>query len=356
MGFRVPCANQLHYETLALLRGIGCVLFHYGYSAGYKMRVDLHTHTRFSDGEHPPERVLEMAHSNGVALCAITDHDTLQAYFHLETSEIPDLVFLPGVEVSTENVLGKESHLLVYFPRLAMGTNKAFKRLSLTKPDPPAVADISGLEELEIELSLLREKRIKRAELCIEALSSTYGFDLSWDEFCALNKINQETNTADSSIGRPHIANYLIHKGYCTTVREAFDKYLTKEPIKSIKKEPLPLQYAITRALELGGVPALAHTCLKLEWDSTVKVLEEAVQSGMKHLEVYHPSHTAKDILRLKRYCDKHNLTVSMGTDFHGDSPIYTSRIPPGGYEDAIGSISTLEKKNLVRSLFKQSS
>lgn len=318
------------------------------------MRIDLHTHTQFSDGQYPPEKVLAMAQSNGVALCALTDHDTLQAYFYLTTSEIPDLVFLPGVELSTENVLGKESHLLVYFPRLAMGTSKAFNRLSLTKPNHPDVADTSGIEELEIELSILREKRIKRAELCLEALSSTYGFDLSWDEFCTLNKINRTTNTADGSIGRPHIANYLIHKGYCKTVRESFDKYLTKEPITSIKKETLPLQYAITRAIELGGVPVLAHTCLKLEWDSTLKVINEAVQSGMKHLEVYHPSHTYKDILRLKRYCDKHNLTVSMGSDFHGDSPIYTSCMPPGGYEDTRGSISILEKRKLVRSLFKQ--
>ncbi|EFO64959.1 Metal-dependent phosphoesterase, putative [Giardia lamblia P15] len=320
------------------------------------MRIDLHTHTQFSDGEHPPETVLEMACSNNTALCALTDHDTLQAYFHLETSKLPNLVFLPGVEITTENLLGKESHLLVYFPRLAMGTKRAFTRLSLTEPDPPTMADTAGLKELEMELSLLREKRIKRAKLCLEVLSSAYGLDLSWDEFCIINKINQETNTADGTIGRPHIANYLIHKGYCTTIKESFDKYLAREPIESLKKEPLSLRYAITRAIQLGGVPVLAHACLKYEWDATVKVLDEAVQSGMKHLEVYHPSHTSNDILRLKQYCNKHGLTVSMGSDFHGDSPQYSSRVSPGGYEDARHSISTVEKENLICSLFKQNS
>ncbi|ESU39402.1 Metal-dependent phosphoesterase, PHP family protein [Giardia duodenalis] len=320
------------------------------------MHIDLHMHTQLSDGEHPPETVLEMAYSNDTALCALTDHDTLQAYFHLEALNLPDLVFLPGVEITTENLLGKESHLLVYFPRFAMGTKRAFKRLSLTKQDPPTMADIAGLEELETELSLLREKRIERAKLCLEVLSSTYGLDLSWDEFCTLNRINQKINTADGTIGRPHIANYLIHKGYCTTVRESFDKYLAKEPIESLKKEMLPLQYAITRAIQLGGVPVLAHACLKYDWDATVKVLEEAVQSGMKHLEVYHPSHTQKNILHLKQYCDRHGLIASMGSDFHGDSPQYSSRIPPGGYEDARHTIDPAEKKKLVRSLFKQSS
>lgn len=320
------------------------------------MRVDLHMHTRFSDGEHPPETVLEMAYSNGVILCALTDHDTLQTYFHLEGSTIPDLVYLPGVEISTDNLLGKESHLLVYFPRFAMGTKKAFKRLSLTKPDPPSLADISCLEELEIELSILREKRIERSRLCLEVLSSTYGFDLSWDEFCAINDINQHTNTAESTIGRPHIANYLVQKGYCVTIREAFDKYLTKEPIESIKKEMLPLPYAITRAIQLGGIPSLAHSCIKQEWDDTVKVLGEAIQNGVKHIEVYHPGHSEQDIIKLKRYCKKRDLIISMGSDFHRSTRPHDSRVFPGRYEDVIREIDISEKKKLIRSLFKQNS
>lgn len=242
------------------------------------------------------------------------------------------------------------------FPAICNGNRKGLQAPLPNQARPPTMADIAGLKELETELSLLREKRIERAKLCLEVLSSTYGLDLSWDEFCTLNRINQKTSTADGTIGRPHIANYLIHKGYCTTVRESFDKYLAKEPIESLKKEMLPLRYAITRAIQLGGVPVLAHACLKYDWDATVKVLEEAVQSGMKHLEVYHPSHTQKNILHLKQYCDRHGLTASMGSDFHGDSPQYSSRIPPGGYEDARHPIDPAEKKKLVRSLFKQSS
>ena len=42
-----------------------------------KYPVDLHVHTRASDGKLPPERVVKLAQQRGVKVLGITDHDTL---------------------------------------------------------------------------------------------------------------------------------------------------------------------------------------------------------------------------------------------------------------------------------------
>jgi len=42
------------------------------------MLIDLHSHTHVSDGQDSPKELVEYAKEAGVAVLAITDHDTLR--------------------------------------------------------------------------------------------------------------------------------------------------------------------------------------------------------------------------------------------------------------------------------------
>ncbi|MEC8804325.1 MAG: PHP domain-containing protein, partial [Pseudomonadota bacterium] len=62
------------------------------------MKADLHCHSHFSDGQHPPQFLLDRAVANNVSHLAITDHDCL-----LNCSELkipPGLTLVPGLEIS----------------------------------------------------------------------------------------------------------------------------------------------------------------------------------------------------------------------------------------------------------------
>ena len=48
------------------------------------MSIDLHCHTRYSDGSTPLEELIQLAALRGVTTFALTDHDTMAvSYTHL---------------------------------------------------------------------------------------------------------------------------------------------------------------------------------------------------------------------------------------------------------------------------------
>ena len=75
------------------------------------LKIDLHTHSTYSDGLARPQDILEGAREKGLDGLAITDHHTLDGYFSVRDME-GDLLIIPGFEVETE-----AGHILVWVLR-----------------------------------------------------------------------------------------------------------------------------------------------------------------------------------------------------------------------------------------------
>jgi predicted metal-dependent phosphoesterase TrpH len=74
-------------------------------------KADLHLHTTFSDGNATPRQLVERLAGSGIAVAAITDHDTIAgAVEGRRVAEAYGLELIVGEEVSTS-----EGHLLVLF-------------------------------------------------------------------------------------------------------------------------------------------------------------------------------------------------------------------------------------------------
>ena len=58
--------------------------------------VNLHIHTKFSDGELSVEELLKQARDKGFEYIAVTDHNTVNAY--LETDLLNENFVITGVE------------------------------------------------------------------------------------------------------------------------------------------------------------------------------------------------------------------------------------------------------------------
>ncbi len=82
---------------------------------------NIHTHTTFSDGDHPPEDVYAWYRDRGYAFLAITDHNTLTdpaTYRLLERKK--RFVMIPGEEVTMRGA-GKQVHVNALCHRHAIG-------------------------------------------------------------------------------------------------------------------------------------------------------------------------------------------------------------------------------------------
>ncbi len=103
--------------------------------------VDMHFHTRYSDGRNSVATVAERAQKLGIGI-AITDHNAIQGA--VEISRYWNLLTIPGIEITSR----EGTHLLVYFYDI-----KSLKRFYARDVQPfmgPEVMSAIGLGMEEI--------------------------------------------------------------------------------------------------------------------------------------------------------------------------------------------------------------
>ena len=189
-------------------------------------KTDLHVHTNASDGKYTPLELVKLAAHNGLGLLAITDHDTISGIVPaLEAAKaFPGLKIIPGVEISS-HAPGSEVHMLGYF---------------INYEDP----------ELLKQLAALGDSRQDRAKAIVDKLRGL-GLDIS------LERVQQIAG--DGSIGRPHIAQALMEKGYVSSFQEVFTKYIGQGGPAYVERAKLTPEDAVELILKSGGLPVLAH-------------------------------------------------------------------------------------------------
>jgi 3',5'-nucleoside bisphosphate phosphatase len=243
-----------------------------------------------------PEELVCLALAGGLSAIALTDHDTIAGLDSaLQAANGTTLQVIAGVEIST--LAGStEAHILGYF------------------------IDHRSPRLLEI-LALLRASRLERAEKMLSALVDL-GVNLSWDQI-------QHTHPADSIIGRPHIAQALVERGYASSVEQAFERYLNRGRPAYVERYKLTPVEAIRIIREAGGVPVLAHPL------DITGLVPELAQQGLVGLEVFYRGYSPGEVSGLLSVAHRHDLIPTGGTDFHGrpepySLPLGRIFIPPG--------------------------
>jgi 3',5'-nucleoside bisphosphate phosphatase len=245
--------------------------------------VDLHVHTSASDGRYAPAELVARAAKAGLTVLAITDHDTVGGITPaLEAAQnFPKLTIIPGVEINTD-VAGGEAHILGYF----IDYNDA--------------ALLGKLQEM-------RNSRQERAQKMVAKLA-TLGMPLSWDRVTQI--------AATDSIGRPHVAQALLEKGYISSLKEAFEKYIGKKGHPAyVERSKLTPAEACRLIVKAGGLPVLAHPLTLAEPEAMIKDLKNA---GLIGIEVYYGTYQTPDVSRLLALASKYRLVATGGSDYHG--------------------------------------
>jgi predicted metal-dependent phosphoesterase TrpH len=248
-------------------------------------RLDLHLHTTYSDGSLSPTDVLALAQRAGVIALAITDHDTVDGIPEaLDAGRQLGIEVIPGIEISSR-YKNSELHVLGYF--------LDWKSTDLSR-----------------HTAQLQASRHVRNPRIIEKLNKL-GLDITYEEVKGL--------AASESVGRPHIARILMEKGYVSSAKEAFDRYLAEGAAAYVPRElPSPAE-AIAWIRTAGGIPVLAHpTWVTESAEGLYKLCETLKSEGLGGIEAHYSTHKPEQTSQFLNIARRLDLLVTGGSDFHG--------------------------------------
>ena len=216
---------------------------------------------------------------------AITDHDIVDGIPHAtEAATRLGIEVIPGVELSSR-LNGQELHILGYF---------------FDWQDPT----------FQDHLTQQRLSRHARNPQAIERLNKL-GLELSEDEVKA--------KAGSDSIGRPHIAQVLVDKGYVRNIQEAFDRYLGEGAVAYVPRTLSDTREVISWIRNARGVPVLAHpNWTRCTGDPLYRLCAHLKEAGLLGLEVFYSTHNRKQTSQYLELAKQLDLLVTGGSDFHG--------------------------------------
>ena len=269
------------------------------------MRIDLHTHSRASDGTQTPAELVQAAAHAGLNVVALTDHDTADGWDEAEQAARESGVSLVrGIEISTR-FHGKGVHLLAYLPDPTY---------------PPLV------EHLDKVLA----GRRSRVPAMLERLH-TLGVEIDADD---VRRAAQGT----AATGRPHVADALVTRGAVGDRSEAFRRYLSPGRPAYVDRYAAPLVEMIRVVGEAGGVTVIAHPWGRHGREFPDEAtFDQLAGLGLAGIEVDHQDHDAGARDRLRAIARNLSLVVTGSSDHHGlgkvDHELGCNTTDPAAYE-----------------------
>jgi len=243
------------------------------------MTIDLHLHSSISDGLYAPEDVLKKAKAEGLKVISLTDHDSYSGYERLKTASTnDDIRIIRGVELSS-TYEDNEIHILGYFKNGVSRGLKVF--ISRAQSD--------------------REGRISEALVNLKGK----GIELTRNELMQFYH--------GESIGRNHLAQLLVSRGYADSFTRAFQDYLKYE-MNIVPRTKTLVEDAIKIVKDSGGVSVWAHPPFKL-FDKCIKTFMDI---GLDGVEAYNSRKSNNNSFYYHTVAEKFGLFITAGSDWHG--------------------------------------
>lgn len=252
-----------------------------------KYLVDLHIHSTFSDGVRTPTELVAMASQLGLRAIALADHDAVDGIDEaLAAGETFCVEVLPALEFSVAFGSYHDVHLLGYL---------------LDHRDP----------DLKATLQEFRDRRETRSEAIVERINEK----LQWEGKGPISSA-EAAALAGGALGRPHIAQVLMGKGYAQGMQDAFNRYLVP---CDVPKRYFPVEEALATIRRLGGVSVLAHpTSVTTERSTLVEVIDALAEMGLNGVEAYNNIGSDNDCSFLRKQAEQRGLIWTGGSDYHG--------------------------------------
>ena len=254
------------------------------------MLIDLHTHSRASDGTQTPAELVESARVAGLSVVGLTDHDSAAGWDEAAVAaRAVGVALVPGMEISTK-LDGAGVHVLAYLPDPSY---------------PPLVA----------ELTRILAGRTGRLTAMVGQLQAA-GVDITEQE--VLDQVGDSP-----AIGRPHIADVLVAKGVVPDRTEAFADWLGWGRPGYVTRYATATDAMVAIITAAGGAAVIAHP-----WGRGSRhVLDEETlvdlqRVGLVGIEVDHQDHGTGDRATLRAIADRLDLVATGSSDYHGTGKV----------------------------------
>ena len=280
------------------------------------MIIDLHIHSKHSDGALTVEEIVKEAKRRNIGFMAITDHDSIDCQpAAIEAAAKAGIRYVSGVEL-----------------------NVTFSH-PLYRQGKPISLDFLGYqfnvadEALNAKLKQMARYREERAAKILSNLNAE--FEKEGIAKLTRRDFDEIQASVDGVLGRPHIADYLVRKGIVQNRQEAFDRYLVK---CDVPKYPLYLEEASKLVRDAGGKIVLAHpndphgtslVALTKSLHEQTQIIKERMLPYIDGVECWHIRNDAETTAHYLRFAKEHGLLVTGGSDCH-QKPIVlgTVKIP----------------------------
>lgn len=272
------------------------------------MSVDLHCHTKMSDGSVTIEELVILAKNKGITTISVTDHDTFAGSTRAKVfAKRHGITVIPGIEISAFDYdRNQKVHVLCYH---------------CSYPD-----------RLEGLCKKISDSRKKAASIMIQKVMHLYpvGADI------LLRHSHGSTN-----IFKQHIMHGLMDAGYTNELYgSVYNKLFTPRIGLAYSKIEYPdVHQVLSEVKQAGGIAVIAHPG-QLKDISLLEQLSD--RNEIDGIEVWHPSNEESLIAQLVILAETHHLLMTGGTDFHG---MY-SKVPRtiGSYITPQDQVRALEK------------
>lgn len=248
------------------------------------MKVDLHTHSFYSDGENSPEELVAMAKKAGLEAYALTDHDTVKGVDEaISWGKKMGVNVISGIELSS--IKNGDVHII----GLGIDTHS---------------------KELNEKVVEIQKKREVRNRAILNKLSE-YNIVIDYDDLlkAGVGKV----------IGRSLISQLMIRKGYVKSISEAFDNYLGNGKSCYVPLIRLTPEDAIDIILKAKGYPVLAHPSkLMMSESDRYEFIKHLSEIGLLGIESYYYAHSLKEVAYFESIANAFGLFSTAGSDFHG--------------------------------------
>lgn len=263
--------------------------------------IDIHIHSKYSDGDKTVEDILKMCEERKLEYISITDHNTCKQY---EDDAFNKNIFtgkiIKGVEMD------------------ATFNNKRIEILGYNIKYPKIIEDWSQKFFSEEVLRFQQEQsKRKLLDVCDKK-------GLIYDE----SKIEKNISVTDyitiyiyEELMR-HEENYEILGEFAESKNAFIRKGLlnpNSEYYILLDNIPKPMYKDVIEIIhKAGGLAFIAHP-FEYRFDDTINFINELrKEKELDGIECFHPSANEEKMRILVEYAKKHDLFISGGSDYHG--------------------------------------
>lgn len=275
--------------------------------------IDLHLHSRYSDGTWSPRELVEHAVKIGLKHIALSDHDTTDGIAEARAAAAGRIEIIDAVEISCMEA-GRNVHILGYFI------------------DP---------DNHELKSLLLKQKEARERHLSerIERISAG-GVKITEESVRAC------VGGSLGVLGTAHITEAIVRAGGAPDITSAWETFLKPSSPYYVERRSITPLMAVAAIRRAGGIASIAHPgggedvndrrCQ----NDVIPLIESLLGQGLGALEAYHRVHD--DAMRefYAEFAARRGLLTTGGSDCHGPYEEYPSTMGsiklPAGILDAL--------------------